>query len=138
MMRWEESEMRPIVRGLYLAGRVDVDAFTRNLTLVNCFRSFRLPTLPGVAQPFCLVAYLVNGFGDTRVEARVYRLDTFDEVYRAVTDIRFADRLTEIRYVLRVEQCRFPTPGLYQAELYANHELIAATPFHVLTRTESA
>jgi hypothetical protein len=130
--------MTPIVRGLYLAGRVDVDPATRNLTLVNCFRALRLPALPGVARPFYLVAYLANGFGDTRLDARVYRLDTFDEVYRTGVTVRFPDRLTELRFVLRVEQCGFTDPGGYQAELYANDELIAANPFQVLPPAESS
>jgi hypothetical protein len=123
--------VNPIVRGLYLAGRVDTDPVTRNLTLVNCFRSIRLQAIPGVAQPFYLVAYLVNGLGAIRMMARVTRLDTLAEVYRTWVTMNFPDRLTEVRFVVRVERCLFSSAGDYQVELWAGDSLLAQTPFAV-------
>ena len=123
--------MTPIVRGLYLAERVDVDPVTRNLTLVNCFRRMRLPAIPGVARPFYLVAYLANGSGNVRLMAKVTRLDTLAEVFRSWVTVDFADRLREVRFRLRVEQCLFRDPGEYQVELWADDHLLTLTPFSV-------
>jgi hypothetical protein len=123
--------MIPIVRGLYLVQRVDTDPVTRNLTLVNCFRALRLSTIPGTAKPFYLVAYLANGSGRVRMMARVCRLDTLDEVFRAWVTLNFPDRLTEVRFALRVEQCRFSHTGGYVVELWADDSMLAQTPFVV-------
>jgi hypothetical protein len=128
--------MIPVVRGLYLAERVDVDPVTRNLTLVNCFRSFRLASIPGVADPFYLVAYLANGSGAIRMMAKVSRLGTLAEVFRTWVTLNIPDRLTEVRFVLRVEQCLFSTPGGYEVGLWAGDSLLAQTPFTVRGPTE--
>lgn len=46
--------MLPLVRGLYLVERVEVDPVSRNLTLVNCFRGLRMRQLPGAVRPFSM------------------------------------------------------------------------------------
>jgi hypothetical protein len=53
----------PLVRGLYLAERVDVDPNTHNLTLVECFRTIRVERLPSAAAPFFVIAYLATRCG---------------------------------------------------------------------------
>lgn len=121
----------PTVRGLYLCERVEADPATRNLTLRNCFRALRVAGLPTRARPFSVVAYLANGLGTFALSVRVKRLDTLDEVYVAWVPLTFADRLAEQRFVLRVEQCRFPGPGSYELALWADDELLAQTPFTV-------
>lgn len=128
--------MTPVARGLYLADRVEADPTTRNLTLVNCFRAMRLPADPAAPRPFYLVAYLANGFGETRVGVAIQRLDTLADIHRTGTVVRFEDRLAEIRFVIRVENCRFDAHGMYQAELYADGRLLTATPFRVLPPRE--
>jgi hypothetical protein len=90
-----------------------------------------LQVIPGVAKPFYLVTYLANGSGNVRMMARVCRLDTLGEVYRTWVTLTFPDRLTEVRFVLRVEQCLFSQTGGYVAELWADDSMLAQTPFTV-------
>ncbi len=97
--------MLPHVRGLYLAERVDVDPATRNLSLIECFRTLVVEGLPATADPFAVVAYLANGVGRYRFEVRISRLDTMAVVYSASSEIAFPNRLQEVRFLLRVEQC---------------------------------
>jgi hypothetical protein len=52
-------------------------------------------------------------------------------VYRVDTPVTFPERLAELRWVFRVERCRFPTAGWYQAELWVNDQYLTATPFQV-------
>ena len=126
----------PVLRGLYLCTRVDVDPDTTNLTLVNCFRTLIREDGTGRAGAFCLVAYLANGQGTVPVVVKVSRMDTMDPVYAARVGVTFRDRLQEVRFKLRVEQCRFPVPGEYEASLWAGDDLLAQTPFLVRDREE--
>lgn len=93
--------MLPLVRGLYLADRVDVDPVTRNLTLIECFRRLLIEHLPGEPRPFAVVAYLANGVGTYQFVVRVTRLDTMAEVYSTGGEVVFPNRLEEVRFVLR-------------------------------------
>lgn len=123
--------MLPLIRGLYLAERVDVDPITRNLTLVNCFRGLRVSHLPGPIRPFSVVAYLANGVGEFDVAVVIERMDTLDEVRRVQTRLNLPDRLTEVRFNLRIENCVLPVAGGYSVALWIGGELLAQTPFSV-------
>lgn len=125
----------PVVRGLYLCERVTAHP-SRNLTLHDCFRAMRVAGLPVAARPFVVVAYLANGFGDTTATIQVRRLDTLNDVYRAATILQFPDRLEEIRFVGRVNRCVFPSPGEYEVVFWVNDDLLAQTPFTVLSLEE--
>lgn len=128
--------MLPLIRGLYLAERVDVDPVTRNLTLVNCFRGLRLKQLPGTVRPFSVVAYLANGQGEFEVVVRVERMDTFAEVFRVRGHLSLPDRLTEVRFTLRIENCLVSVAGEYSVSLWIGGELLAQTPFSVRVAPE--
>jgi len=129
--------MLPLVRGLYLAERVEVDPVSRNLTLVNCFRGLRMRQLPGVVQPFSVVAYLANGVGAFEVLVRIDRMDTFAEVFRARTRLNLPDRLTEVRFVLQLAGCVLSATGEYSVSLWLDDELLAQTPFNVRVALEA-
>jgi hypothetical protein len=126
--------MNPIVRGLYLAGRVDADPVTRNLTLVNCFRTLFGSGSPVQTKPFFVVAYLANGLGRVQFRVGVSRLDTLADIYEARAELDFTDRLRELRLVLRIEQCVFPVPGEYEASLWVGPDLLTQTPFTLRAR----
>ena len=130
--------MLPTVRGLYLAERVEVDPATRNLTLVDCFRTLLIERPAGATQPFAVVAYLANGVGRYRFTLRLTRLDTMAEIYSASSFLNFPNRMEEVRFVLRVEQCLFPTDGEFEASLWIGGELLAQTPFRVRQIEEDA
>src|SRR3954462_14926660 len=99
----EVRPMTPVVRGLHLAERAEVDPVTRNLTIDNSFRVLRQRRLPGLVDPFYLVARMAGGLGNVRLLAQVSRLDTFAEVYRAWVTVNFPDRLQDVIFKLRVE-----------------------------------
>ncbi len=129
--------MLPLVRGLYLAERVDVDSASRNLTLVECFRTLSVAAIPTAPRPFAVVAYLANGSGRYPFAVRVTRLDTMDVIYSVGADLVFPNRLEEVRFVFRVERCVFPGAGAFEASLWVGGELLAQTPFRVQRSQES-
>ncbi len=120
----------PVVRGLYVCERVDGDPVSKNLTLHNCFRGFRLSALPGTPRPFFVVAYLANGLGPLSIRTTISSPITPTVVFSHLAEITAPDRLTEVRFVLQVF-CRFPTAGSYDISLEVNGELIALSPFRV-------
>lgn len=123
--------MVPLVRGLYLAERVETDPATRNLTLVECFRTLVLAAAPGEPCSFAVVAYLANGVGHYRFAVRLTRLDTMERIYSASSEMTFPGRLEEVRFVFRCERCVFPSEGEFEVSLWIGGELLAQTPFQV-------
>ncbi len=123
----------PLIRRLYLADRIEVDPVTRNLTLVNCFRTLLIAHPPTEPQSFAVAAYLANGVGRYRFAVRVTRLDTMADIYSAGSVIVFPNRLEEVRFVFRTERCAFPDDGEFEVSLWIGGELLAQTPFQVKT-----
>jgi hypothetical protein len=123
--------MLPLVRGLYLVERVDVNPVTRNLALHECFRTLSVAGLPASPQPFAVVAFLANGDGRYPFAVRVTRLDTMAVIYTSSAVIAFPNRLEEVRFVFRVRRCIFPGAGAFEVSLWIGGELLAQTPFQV-------
>jgi hypothetical protein len=127
----------PVIRGLYLCERVDVDPLTKNLTLHECFRTLLRDPISGSVGPFYVVAYLANGFGTVGVSVRIARLDSLGDFYSTNAPLSFTDRHVEIRFKLRIVECRFPGPGEYQVSLWVNNDLLAQTPFRIRDENRS-
>ena len=73
----------PVARGLAVCEQVIVEEGTRNVKLVNCFTTRVVPAFPVEAQPFVVLAFLADGFGEITMEVVVQRLDTLGIVDRA-------------------------------------------------------
>jgi len=114
----------PIARGLAVCENVIFEERTRNLTLVNCFTMKRAPAFPAPIR-FVVAAFLADGEGDMEMAVSVQRLDTMEEVYESTRILHFPDRMLEVRFVLRIENYRFPVAGTYEINLFANGEILA-------------
>ena len=77
---------------------------------------------------------LTDGQGDIRLNMRIQRLDTFEEVFEQSASIRFEDPLQNIRCVFRFRECSFPIAGAYEAILFANDALIAQRRFRIIQK----
>jgi hypothetical protein len=125
----------PIARGLAVCENVIVEERTHNLTLVNCFTMKRAAAFPANIR-FVALAFLSDGDGEVELTISVQRLDTLDIVYTSSHSVRSANRMQEVRFFLRIENCPFPVPGNYQVNLLANGELLAQQRFLIAAYEE--
>lgn len=126
----------PVARGLVVCDVVIVEERTRNLTLVNCFTLKRARAFPAHFH-FTAAAFLSDGEGDIHLTVSIQRLDTLAIMRQSSHRVRFIDRMQEVRFFVRVEDCRFPVPGHYQISLLADGNIIAQQRIQVTTWEES-
>jgi hypothetical protein len=115
----------PIALGLTLCEKVIVEEGTKNVTLVSTFTKLRVDQFPTGPQRFVVFAVLTDGLGDGTIELVITRLETDEAIYTYRNRLRFPDRLTEVRVLMRVNECSFPAPGRYQFTLLIDGDWLA-------------
>jgi hypothetical protein len=78
-----------------------------------------------------------DGLGSARIELVVTHADSDEEVYSYRGTIQFPDRLTEVRAIVRINNCSFPRPGRYQFTLLIDGEWVAQRQIRVTSREAS-
>ncbi len=124
----------PIALGLTLCDYVIVEERTKKVSLIGTFTGIGVDRFPVIAQPFCAFAVLTDGLGDVTRDLIGSHLDTGEEAFAHRSQVRFPDKLTEVRFLARLRQCSFPAAGLYQFTLLANGEWVAQRRLRVYQR----
>ena len=128
----------PMVLGLSLCNYVIIEERTRNASLIGAFTGLSLPEFPARPLPFSVFAVLTGGQGDATVEVAVTRLDTGEEVYSYQNMLRFPEKLTEVRFLLHIQQLLFPVPGSYDFTLLVDGQWVASRRLRVYQREEQS
>jgi hypothetical protein len=129
-----KMDPRPVVLGLSLCDYVIVEERTKKVSLIGTFTGLAVADFPAHVPPFSAFAVLTDGLGSATMELLATHMDTNEEVYSHQAAITFPDKLTEISYHLRVHQCVFPAPGIYQFTLTLDGEWIAQRRLRVYQR----
>ncbi|MBX9582490.1 MAG: hypothetical protein K2X87_19470 [Gemmataceae bacterium] len=117
----------PVARGLILCESSWADDFTGRLTLTGCFHELTAPSFPTAGRTFWVATFLSDGFGNLRARVEVVHPDRDRTIYTAHHGLGFPSRLSVVQYRYQVSGCIFPEPGLYEAQLIIEDELIAGT-----------
>jgi hypothetical protein len=121
----------PVARGLILCDAVRADPATGKLTLESCFNQLVARSFPASNRAFRVVAFLSDGFGDLTMRIQISHLEGDRTIYRREHQLRFPDRVVEVRYTYQVVGCVFPDAGTYEVELFADDEPLSATVFRL-------
>ncbi len=116
---------------LTLCDYVIIEERTKKATVVGSFTGLAAERFPAIAQVFCAFAILTDGHGDVTMELAVTRLATGEEVFAHRGSVHFGDPLKEVRYVVRLHECEFPAPGVYQFTLLGNGAWVAPRRLNV-------
>jgi len=129
---------RPNAVALLLCEQTIVEEKTHNVTPINQFFRRRVAYFPSPPLTFTVFAILTDGQGRNAMKVQVTHLATMEDLYTRSWQMTFRDPLAQVRVMLRVRDCSFPAPGLYQVSLNGNNELIAQCTFQLLeAETES-
>lgn len=127
---------RPIAIGMTVGDYVIVEERTKKVSLIGSFTGMKVGRFPSDATPFSVYAALTDGLGDVTMELVVVRLDTGEEIYNRRHVVRFQDKLSELRFHLRITQCSFPVAGHDQFTLLADGEWLAQRRLRVYLEGE--
>lgn len=126
----------PTALGLTLCEKVIVEERTRNITLVSTFTKLFAESFPSPPVRFALATVLTGGQGDGTLDLVITHLETDEETSSVRRQLRFPDRLAEVRVVFHVRDCSFPAPGQYEAILLVDGDWITRRKFSVAEREE--
>jgi hypothetical protein len=115
----------PTVIGLLVCEKAIVEEGTKNVTLVNCHTRIKVERFPSEPRQFSVFAILADGAGDVALEVVITRLADDATIYRESRQVRFGNKLQEVRFHFRVTRCSFPSAGKYQIDLFANGQYLA-------------
>jgi hypothetical protein len=115
----------PTARGLAVCEQVIIEEGTKNVTLVNCFTGKRARRFPAEEIKFVVFAFLSAGEGEINIEVNVESLTDFTAFYQRFQRLQLVDRMVEVRFIYRINECVFPEPGHYQVNLLAEGEILA-------------
>jgi hypothetical protein len=127
---------RPAATGLLVCEQVIIEEGTKNVTPVNCFLRRKVKQFPTEGLNFFVFGILNGGNGDIRLDAKIQRLDTLEEILERSASFRFRDQLQEVYCMFRFRECSFPVAGGYEALLFADNELIAQRTFRLIQKEE--
>ena len=123
---------------IVLCEKVIIETGTRNPTLVNCFNSRIVPSVPSSPLAFMICATMTNGKGKIPLSVRVERLDTMEVIASRQGIARFRDPLYEVRLFQTMQDVVFPRYGEYQVSLFAGNEPIAQRKLRISPPMEEA
>lgn len=102
-----------------------VEERTKKISLIGNFTGIAVDHFPAAVPPISIFAVLTEGIGDATIEIGVARLDTSEKVFVYRGTLHFPDKLAEVPLHVRLRQCSFPSPGLYQFTLLVDGDWIA-------------
>lgn len=124
----------PLSSGLILCDNVIIEERTRNASLINIFTARRVDAVPDVLNPFYAFAMVTSGHGECDLDFKITFLEDELEVCSIRGKQAFPGPLTAVRLVLKIERCRVPDFGIYQAALFFDGEWVAERNFRILPK----
>ena len=118
-------EPPPSFVALTFCNRLIVDEVTKMRSLIDVITGISVGDFPSAPQRFYVHAALTGGVGEARIELRVIRLATSQQVYSQFGKITFPDRTDIVSPFFHVRSIRFPAPGFYLCQLLVGGELLS-------------
>ena len=103
---------RPVAVGLKVCQNAILDAYTKNVSLVNCYRKLRFKSFPSPPQSLTVCAVLNDGLGEMELSVGISALvdwDESDELKNFSWVEKFVDPLKE-KWFLISRNIRFQSP----------------------------
>ena len=115
----------PVLRGIYLCKTLEKSA-QGGVTLTNLFNTDHF--LRQTSLTFVVFSQWSDGFGEVPVHVDILDAAAGTVVHRTNTfTMQFTSRSQIVYMAVKIERCRFPRPGLYVVEVYANNSFAADT-----------
>jgi hypothetical protein len=116
--------LMPRVVSLVLCEKFEVNASTRQLSLVGIFHTRQFERFPSPPQRFTVYAALSDAAGEGRMRLEMTRLETQEWIYSYERWFAFPpDRLLLVNLEIPVKRCVFPAAGRYAVKLLFDGEV---------------
>jgi hypothetical protein len=122
--------LQPVVKSMVLCEDVlPGPEGTDNLHLMNTFTAIRpqsFPPFPHLFPQLCVFLELTDAEGEAPVWVLARHAESDREVFGSGSySVSFPDQLHVVRAVFRLQDCRFPKPGLYSIEFFCDGQCVA-------------
>jgi hypothetical protein len=130
---------RPVAVGLKVCERAILDAYTGNVSLVNCFSQLQFVGFPAPPQSFSVCAVLNDGMGEAELTLAISHLASFEDIDKLWVrswKYDFDDPLQDLWFLVRFDDCSFPEAGRYLIALSIANEQISQATLEVFLEEE--
>ena len=101
------------------------DRTTGKYFLLGTFSEIYASSFPAVHPSLCIYAELTDGLGPMPVTIRIVDVDANrDEIASSQSEVTFEDPRAILQVSALLGQLRFPEPGEYRIQLFANEEFL--------------
>ena len=94
----------------------------------------KVAAFPSSPQQFVVVVALTDGLGPGKLKVVIRSMESSEQIDVVQGEVVFPNRLMEVRMLFRVDECRFPAAGSYEAVLTVDGEWIAHRSFRVVQK----
>jgi hypothetical protein len=121
----------PEVLAMVLCDLIITDAETNKKSLIGLFDRVETAALPCVVHELHVYLSVTDGHGRIIGAVACVAADDGEELFRAQTEIQFADPLQVIELQFVFPQATFPRDGQYRFQFFADDHLLRERRFFV-------
>ena len=123
----------PVVLAMMICDAIHQDPATKKCTLLGTFSTISAREFPVVHRQLAVHVALTDGRGKVRIKLTLVGLDeTEPPLFSGEGTIEFADPRVVAELNFGLKNVKFPRPGEYRFQVYANDELLMERRLHVL------
>ena len=122
----------PVVLAMMICDAIHQDAATKKCTLLGTFSTISAREFPVVHRQLAVHVALTDGRGKVRIKLTLVGMDEAEPpLFSGEGTIEFADPRVVAELNFGLKNVKFPRPGEYRLQVYANDELLMERRLHV-------
>jgi hypothetical protein len=122
----------PAVKAVLICDQIIHEHGTNKKSLIGIFQDIHLPQFPFRYPSIAVYVNLTDAHGKYVLELRLVSASDGAEIGRAHTSaVEIDSPLRTCEFALQIHNLVFQRPGMYEFQVYANGEMLAAKAFHV-------
>ena len=122
----------PVVAGLMLCERIDVDVDLARMSLLGIFQRRKFQSFPSSPYDFTVYAALSDGAGEGTMAVTITQLSASLVVHSIRKWFVYPERMLVVNLEVRVHGCVFPSAGRHSVELSFDAQPVTEWAFEVV------
>ncbi|HUU88398.1 MAG TPA: hypothetical protein VMX17_11695 [Candidatus Glassbacteria bacterium] len=129
---------QPIMLSIITCDKTIRDIQTKKISLIDCFSSFCIPSLPFTVPQFFLFICMTDGFGTIPLTIQLRDLSNNELLLKEDSiKIEFQNPTIPLEFVIALNGVTFNNLGTYAFEIFTNGEFIGSTKISVISKPQN-
>jgi hypothetical protein len=117
----------PLILSIITCDKTIRDMQTFKISLIDCFSTFSISSVPFTVHQFSLYVQMTDGSGIVPITVQIKNLTNNELILKEdCIKIEFKDSITPFEFVLTLNGVTFPNYGSYAIEIYTNKEFLGS------------